>query len=132
MDSEAKENKNQTVLKSFWTKKNNHSIKYTVCSPYLPENVLSMPQGNYGIFSSFSFPYTCKGRGRIYSRKSRSCGMYNMEYCIRLIDSLCRINFVHFEMLSFGLIFLIESPFPLNLQLFTTCTKKSRGLVLSI
>ena len=55
MDSEAKENKNQTVLKSFWTKKSNHSIKYTVCSPYLPENVLSMPQGNYGIFSSFFF-----------------------------------------------------------------------------
>ena len=38
-DSEAKESKNQTVFKSFWTKENNHSIKYIVCSPYLPENV---------------------------------------------------------------------------------------------
>ena len=64
MDSEAKENKNQTVLKSFWTKKNNHSIKYTVCSPYLPENVLSMPQGNYGIFFFlFLFLILVKGEG---------------------------------------------------------------------
>ena len=62
-DSEEKENKNQTVLKSFWTKKNNHSIKYTVCSPYLPENVLSMPQGNYCIFSSFFSLILVKGEG---------------------------------------------------------------------
>lgn len=61
-DSEAKENKNQTDLKSFWTKKNNHSIKYTVCSPYLPENVLSMPQDNC-IFSSFFSLIHVKGEG---------------------------------------------------------------------